>query len=118
MAKFTLKEEKEKELKKYIGSEYVRRVTFSLTESAISVVFKNDKKVNLKFSKNYRFEKLFLTNSEIGKLSLNGVYLEDEDEVDKAMLSFIYNVINRTADSFIFYSEQLIKEFDKNQTDT
>ncbi len=118
MAKFTLKEEKERKLKKYIGSEYVRRVTFSLTESAISVVFKNGKKVNLKFGKNYRFEKLFLTNSEIGNLSLNGVYLEDGDKVDKAMLSFIYNVINRTADSFIFYSEQLIKELNKNQMDT
>lgn len=115
MAKFTTKEEKEKELKDYIGSEFVTRVTFSLTEHAISVVFKNGKKVNLKFKSNYRFKKLFLTNSDLANLSLNGVWLEEENEVDKAMLSFIYNIINRTFDSFIFYCEQLIKELDKDQ---
>lgn len=114
MAKFTLKEEKEKELKDYIGADIVSRVTFSLTDHSISIIFRNGKKVNLKFKSNYRFEKIFLTNAEISKLSLNGVWFE-EDEDDKDVLSFIYNIINRKTDSFIFYCEQLIKELDKNQ---
>lgn len=114
MSKLSREQEKEEELLNYINNpEYIDRIMFSLVDHSISFFFKNDTQVKLTFGKRFNFENIFLTN-DLEEVFLNGVWLSD-DEVDKAMLSFIYNVLHGNLEDFVFYCERLVMEFHKNR---
>jgi len=115
MPKFTNKEEKEKKLEDYIGNDIVSRVTFSMSEKNVSIIFRNDLKIKLKFGNDYRFDSLFLTNSKIQDADLTGVWF-DGNEIDTKVIIFIYNIMERKSDSFIFYCESLIYNLWNNKS--
>lgn len=113
MASLSKKEEKERELLDYIGSDHVKKVRLSMCERVVSIFFQNGLKVNLEFDHNYRFDKLLLKN-DLEDVFRNGVYLSDGEE-DEALLKFIFNVVQRKAESFIFYCERVIMEYHKDK---
>lgn len=114
MATLSLKEKKEKELEEYLDSDFIGKIMFSLPELSVSLFFVNGKKINLKFDENYRFDELCLMNGDVGQILQEGIYFR-ENQNDKAVLNFIYNVLDRSAESFIFYCERLVMELDKNK---
>lgn len=113
MPTLSKREEKEKELLEYIGSKHVRKVRLSMSDRHVNIFFQNDLKLRLTFGPDYRFDKIFLTN-DLENVFLNGVWISDTKE-DEALLKFIYNVIQRKAESFIFFCERIVMEYHKDQ---
>lgn len=98
----------------YIGSEYVSRVTFSVSEKVVGVVFSNGLKANLHFDKyTSKFDGITLRSANIEDQFSTGIELKNTDE-DKAVLVFLYNIMNRKGEGFIFMCEQEIVELWNN----
>lgn len=108
------KDKKEIELLEYLDSPYVVRTFFSLTERKISIFFVNDHRVDLYFDSGFRFKKLILSKSALNNFTTKGILFTDTEE-DRSVLAFIYNLLNRKSDSFIFFCEHTIMEFWKNR---